>query len=398
VIQYRTRGLPWYVILPSFLIVALVAAAGSYSFLASRARPYPFTGPLGGPVVQSPPLAPATDVKSGPAGLPALASTDVVADLIPGPLSLNTQPVGPTPTHVAKVSQETAKPAEPTPAPTKAQPPAADSNTASPSEPPQATAPVAATASGDVTRSLVAATPNPAEKPVVKNPLAVGFSIPANVENPFDVLPISPKTPGLPRIEDREGPSTDQALADAAGPDQQATPSLKELNDQLQAEAAEKKADINQIRDLKDRARSQVDAEALARVDEERATFHDQLSEIVQSRSSKAGKQIDDLCNQYGRAYDTELRAKINHYLSRMNGRTSREVKVKFLRDMGVPEPAILDFLANEIHRYINSRNGPRDSNQVRVNAAKLLLSYKLPKSKGSASKAINPLMNGQAR
>ena len=44
------------------------------------------------------------------------------------------------------------------------------------------------------------------------------------------------------------------------------------------------------------------------------------------------------------------------------------------LRDLGVPEPGILDFLANDLHRYINSRNGPRDSNEVRVNAAKQLL------------------------
>ena len=187
-------------------------------------------------------------------------------------------------------------------------------------------------------------------------------------------------------------------MADAARTDLKPIPSKEELENQLRAEAAEKSAEIKQLRDLKSQARSQVDAESLARVDEERGTFHDQLGQILQSRSSRAGKQIDELCNQYGRVYDKEVRSKVNYVLSHMNGRTPRETKVKFLREMGVPEPAILDFLANEIHRYVNARNGPRDSNEVRVNAAKLLLSFKLSKSPGGSARLVNPIAKGQAR
>ncbi len=47
VIQYRTRGLPWYVILPAFAIVAFVAAAASYSFVTSRAQPISLFWPSG---------------------------------------------------------------------------------------------------------------------------------------------------------------------------------------------------------------------------------------------------------------------------------------------------------------------------------------------------------------
>jgi hypothetical protein len=187
-------------------------------------------------------------------------------------------------------------------------------------------------------------------------------------------------------------------LADPAEPNQAPTPSREELAEQIRAEAAEKNAELNQLRDLKSQARGQVDAESLARVDEERETFHDQLSQIVRSRSSQAGKQIDELCNQYGRAYDTELRAKISYLMTHLNGRTTRDVKVKFLRDRGVPEPAILDFLANEIKHYINSRKGPRDSDEVRVSAAKMLLSFKLPKNAGGSPRVINPILTGPAR
>jgi hypothetical protein len=398
VIQYRTRGLPWYVILPSFAVVAILAAAASYSFVASGARPYPFSGPLVGRIVVTP--SPATANKPEPAGSSTLSSSDLLAaNLSAGPLSLNTQPVGPSPALAAKVTPEAAKTAEPAPGPTQVQTPLLASNTTKPATPPKAAPPVAPAGAGsDAPQIAAIPTPDPAPRPAGRNPVSVGFSIPANGESPFDALPISPKSPGLPLTHEQQNLSSERALADAVDSSQKPTPSKEELDDQLRAEAAEKKAELNQLRDLKSQARSQVAAESLARVDEERGMFHDQLGQILHSRSSKAGKQIDDLCNQYGRTYDTERRAKVTYLLAHMPGRTTREVKVKFLRDMGVPEPAILDFLANELHRYINSRNGPRDSNEVRVSAAKLLLSFKLPKSTASAPKMMNPLMNGPAR
>jgi hypothetical protein len=68
----------------------------------------------------------------------------------------------------------------------------------------------------------------------------------------------------------------------------------------------------------------------------------------------------------------------------------SREDKVRMLRFRGIPEPGILDFLANEIHHYmINSRNGPRTSDEVRIDAAKQLLSFRLVKDAGGASKGL---------
>src|SRR4051812_16352197 len=77
VIQYRTRGVPWFITLLLLAVVALVAAAGSYSFVASRARPYPFSGPLGGPIVQSP--SSATAGQSDPAGSSSLPPPGVLA-------------------------------------------------------------------------------------------------------------------------------------------------------------------------------------------------------------------------------------------------------------------------------------------------------------------------------
>src|SRR4051794_29606393 len=91
VIQYRTRGLPWYVILPSFAVVAILAAAASYSFVASRAQPYPFSGPPGGPMVQTPSSATAGQ-SDPPASSNSPSPAVLAADLSASPLSLNTQP------------------------------------------------------------------------------------------------------------------------------------------------------------------------------------------------------------------------------------------------------------------------------------------------------------------
>jgi len=127
----------------------------------------------------------------------------------------------------------------------------------------------------------------------------------------------------------------------------------------------------------------------LARVDDERAAFRRDLREAIKLSRKEAATQIDDLCNRYGRNYSDELRNKARFLLERYAGKMSREAKVRMLRFHGVPEPGILDFLANEIHRMINSRNGPRDSNEVRIDAAKQLLCIKLVKDAGGASKGL---------
>ena len=59
--------------------------------------------------------------------------------------------------------------------------------------------------------------------------------------------------------------------------------------------------------------------------------------------------------------------------------RMSRQAKVRLIRSLDLPESVLLDFLSVELQRLIGARNGPRDRNDVRVRAAKLLLSYELP-------------------
>ena len=79
----------------------------------------------------------------------------------------------------------------------------------------------------------------------------------------------------------------------------------EELLEDIRAEAAEKRAERKQLTIMKDRARERGRGRgAGARSTRNESMFREQLERDPQSRSSKAGKEIDDLCDQYGRVYD----------------------------------------------------------------------------------------------
>jgi hypothetical protein len=217
--------------------------------------------------------------------------------------------------------------------------------------------------------------------------VAVGFSVPADNDSPFAELNIS-RGPQAPTPDPAEtAAASEPATASIPSPDLQPPPTQDQLLQDIQAEAAEKQAELKQIRSLKDHAREKIDAESQARVEDERAAFRRDLREAIKLSHKEAAAQIDALCNRFGRNYNDELRNKARFLLERFGGKMSREDKVRMLRLRGIPEPGILDYLANEIHRHmLGSRNGPRTSDEVRVDAAKQLLSIKLVKDAGGAS------------
>ena len=91
------------------------------------------------------------------------------------------------------------------------------------------------------------------------------------------------------------------------------------------------------------------------RVEDERAAFRRDLREAIKLSRREAASQIEDLCNRYGRNYSDDLRSKAKYLLSRSAARCRVRIKFACFALAGVPEPGILDFLANEIHHMINS-------------------------------------------
>jgi hypothetical protein len=405
VIQYRTRGVPWYLVLPLLVLVPLGAVA-VYHRVTSRVQrtfvPPPSADQSTRKAAERQAVPGALSEASVSAALQGLPSASIVD--FGAPLALNSQPIAPgslpavlpAPAPAAKAGlTKPAGPAAATPAATTEGEPSksagsSDLAKAAPGVTVASTPPPAATLVKESGPQAAATTPVDATRPAPRGPVAIGFSVPADSDSPFAELDISRRLPaGSTTDQEKTAASNGPEAASDPSPDRQPQPTQEQLLQDIQAEAAEKNAELKQRLDLKDRAREVVDAESQARVEDERAAFRRELREAIKLSRKEAATQIDDLCNRYGRNYSDELRSKARYLLERYGGKMSREAKVRMLRFHGVPEPGILDFLANDIHHMINSRNGPRDSNEVRIDAAKQLLSIKLVKDAGGAAKGL---------
>ena len=401
VIQYRTRGVPWYLVLPLLVLVPLGAVAVTHR-VSSRVR-YPLVPPPSADqstrkAAERQAVPGALSEASVSAALQGLPSASIVD--FGAPLALNSQPIAPgslsaaLPAPAAKA--DLTKPASPvaaTPATTEGEPSksagSSDLAKAAPGVTVASTPPPAATLVKEPGPQLAATTPVDATRPAPRGTVAIGFSVPADNDSPFAELDISRGLPAPTADQEQAAAGNRPEAASDPSPDRRPQPTQDQLFQDIQAEAAEKNAELKQRRDLKDRAREVIDAESQARVEDQRAAFRRDLREAIKLSRKEAATQIDDLCNRYGRNYSDELRSKARFLLERFGGKMSREAKVRMLRFHGVPEAGILDFLANDIHFMINTRNGPRDSNEVRIDAAKQLLRIALVKDAGGASRGL---------
>jgi hypothetical protein len=403
VIQYRSRGVPWYLVLPLLVLVPIGAVAvyhrvsGHAGYLSMPPRADRSTRKAADAQAATEPPSNLSASTAGQQPRPAAIAG------FGSPLSLNSQPIAPG--SVASLlpppaaSNDQAKPGSPAadsaatkeaepskPAPATQLADAASDTTAAAALPPAVTPPkqpgfpVAPDPAGDATR------------PAFRPPVTVGFSVPADNDNPFAELAISRGRPGSTTAQNQERAAASESPVAASDPPpgRRPEPTQEQLFADIQAEASERAAELQQRRHIKDRARAVIDSETQARAEDERAAFRRDLQEAIKLSRREAASQIEDLCNRYGRNYSDELRSKGTYLLSRFGGKMSREAKVRMLRLYGIPEPGILDFLAQDIHRLINSRGGPRDSSEVRVDAARQLLHIDLGKDGGGASKGVS--------
>ncbi len=317
VIQYRTRGVPWYLVLTLLILVALGAVA-FYHRVTSRAwRNFP------------PPTTASSTSPAASTGSPAAPAA---------PLALNSLPMSPgalaeiqnPPTPKAEATKtSTPTPIAPTPEHAKTggtgQPAKAASPVSAPSVPTPEAIPVK-----QPDRQLASAAPRDTTNRAARKPMAVGFSVPNADDSPFAELDISRGQPGS--TVDRQPP-----LASTSGSETELDPSAdakpapteEQLRMDLEAEAAEKAVELRQRRDLKDRAREVLDSEAQAHIEDERAAFRRDLRDAIKLAPQEAADQIENLCNRYGRTTSDDLRRRYKTYLFRNGGKLSREGKVR---------------------------------------------------------------------
>jgi hypothetical protein len=199
--------------------------------------------------------------------------------------------------------------------------------------------------------------PAPVEVAAVARP-AIGF-IPPGDRKPVDAHPVPPRAEPEP-----------EAPAPAPAP----APTRDEVMEDIIHEAERKETERQRLENLKPKLGVMALADQIRKSQGQRAAFHDDLRQILMNPTDDPGKDIRDLCDQYGRETRVEIERAVDRALSTSHSRLSRRAKVKMMRDLGLPEPRILDFLAHEMDLRVNSRGGPRDRNEVRVQAARLLL------------------------
>jgi hypothetical protein len=112
---------------------------------------------------------------------------------------------------------------------------------------------------------------------------------------------------------------------------------------------------------------------------EEQTKFRQELDEIVRAKRNQAGPDIASLDKRY--AYQGDPILYQFAYEKWRNSRNTEKSKVDFIRKLELPETVILEFMCASLHGTIGKRSGPRDENEVRVRAARMLLKYDLPKA-----------------
>lgn len=344
VIEYRQRGLVSRLTPPALILLAALA-------ISSYQRRTPLR-----PIASRIDLAALDRLRPGSAGPavppPRIEFRPQAGEQNPAPASVVDAPA-PRVEKPADVVQAT----PPAPLPQSA-PPAAPASAPAPS--PFDLEPVAglepATGSGPSS-----ATPPPAASDAANadpRPEAVRAEGPPAAVNPPD---------GEPMASARDDVSRDDILRD------------------IQREADEKTANFENLERLKPRAQALLAVETVERINGQRIPFRNDLRQLLKERGVRAGKEIDSLCDQYGRDTPQEIKSSFYRALMRIPTRMSRPEKVEMMRMYGIPEPTILDTIARDLHKTMNTRGGPRDEEEVRVRAAWFLLNIPV----GSARRPV---------
>lgn len=168
---------------------------------------------------------------------------------------------------------------------------------------------------------------------------------------------------------------------------------------EIRDEAEHKAAEMRKIEELKPQVRFLEVSRVIKKAEANRIPFHRSLKELLRSRRPNVGQDIEALCNDYGRTTLPEIRAHINKIVSTTYARSSLKIKVEMMRAWGYPEPMIFDYVANGVDRLLGTPGGPRDGDEVRVRAARLLVAMPPSATTGhsvAGSAPVPSFANGQ--
>jgi hypothetical protein len=387
IVQYRNRMFPW--VLAGASIVALtVAGAVAYHFheiARLQAQALETRRELERLVDQKPdsddrPKAAAADDAKAPAvGRPPAGSPEETAIKVPavaGSLTTRGSPSAATPDQ-PRVRDDSALGASraAAPQPSGSDSPAPESSKAlaqlaqfndpdraSPARPSAPAGPSSAPAASSqpseskapLASASVSEGPSPFEEP---SGGAEVRSAPAQTEAVTATTP----APGDARPKGGAGAATSPAQDPFELPAEPPLPSRAETERQIREEAAGIQRENDQ--------RLEHQREELRELqNDERRQFLDELRKLLTEYGENAGPEIERLSVRTGRTDDPVMLDRARRVIS--NSRMSQRAKVHQLREFGVPETIILDYLANGLDRRLGTRGGPRNRDEVWFRAA----------------------------
>jgi hypothetical protein len=365
IIQYRERGVALSLVIPVVMTAAFVSIALYHRTVGIRYLER-----------QSSQSAVAVKAASVEPEVPAAEHA------LPEPLASNSQPIAAGSDDPVLVSAVTVpSPAKVEPAPTTPAAGALSPSVAMASSAEKgAFGPVAPDAGAPAVANLPADTPKPAGA-ASEPPKPAMIATASGLVDPTPIASPGPKPDPLdPNKMGEVADTRSPAMPDEDRP----LPTKEETEREIIEEARAKRAELETLA-----ARQAASARDLKRSG--RREFRDELKEILTTFGNRAGPEIDSLARRTPSdvSGDQFLRARDIWRFSR----NSTAMKVKAIRALGLPEVTILNFLSDTNFAQIGTRDGPRNANEIRIRAAKALLSYELsPSDDQGAPGAENPV------
>jgi hypothetical protein len=200
-------------------------------------------------------------------------------------------------------------------------------------------------------------------------------------EPPQDGDASGPREGAAPGIAGKPGAATRAPAAKAgrtapgdrakSGPALEPLPSSDEWKGQLAQESAKKTAEIAEAQEaLAERTR--------VRRYEDRVKFHEELSQILAAETTNAGAEIDALAKRQRNDRDPIAYAKAKRIWS-YSTRVPMAARANQIRALDIPESDILNFISDNLWNHMHAPGGARNDNELRMKAARLLLKCTLP-------------------
>jgi|GEM_PF-1751052 len=178
-----------------------------------------------------------------------------------------------------------------------------------------------------------------------------------------------------PSADPKDPPRREIPLAVVAAqpPDQPIT--KEEVLRRINEEAAQKAAEIRKLQQLKPQIESIEALRMMRKAESNRVRFHQEIRQIVLAKRPEAGRDLEQICEEFGRGIDPDLHQHISKLLKTTYANAPLRSKVALMRAWGAPEAMVFDFVANDVYRHLGTRGGPKNGDQVGIRAARVLLS-----------------------